>query len=83
MNDLPNSHSNTGTAAMYADDTTVTFGDGDTASLEFHINKELVNLENWLLSSNLPIANDFLTLSLSTQRFVRRKTILSCQIKLF
>ena len=52
INDLPNCF-NSGTAAMYADDTTVT-GD-DTASLEMQINKELECLNKWLVVNKLSL----------------------------
>lgn len=54
INDLPNCF-NSGTAAMYADDTTVTFSADDTASLEFQINKELESLDKWLIVNKLSL----------------------------
>ena len=54
INDLPNCF-NSGTVAMYADDTTVTFSAENTASLEFQINKELGSLENWLIANKLSL----------------------------
>ena len=46
---------NSGTAAMYADDTTVTFSADDTASLELQINKELECLNKWLVVNKLSL----------------------------
>ena len=54
INDLPNCF-NSGTVAMYADDTTVTFSAENTANLEFQINKELASLENWLIANKLSL----------------------------
>ena len=54
INDLPNCF-NSGTAAMYADDTTVTFSADDTASLELQINKELECLNKWLVVNKLSL----------------------------
>ena len=54
INDLPNCF-NTGTAAMYADDTIVTFNAVDTANLQSQMNTELVNLDNWLIANKLSL----------------------------
>ena len=54
INDLPKCF-DTGTAAMFEHDTTVIFTAEDTAGLEFHINNEFVNLENWLIANKLSL----------------------------
>ena len=54
INDLPNCF-NLGTAAMYTDDTTVTFSVDDTASPELQINKELECLNKWLVVNKLSL----------------------------
>ena len=77
INDLPNCF-NSGTAEMYADDTTVTFSADDTASLELQINKELECLNKWLVVNKLSLNVSKTEFMLVTTRQKRAYIIKDC-----
>ena len=57
---------------MYADDTTLTFTAGDTTSLEFQINNELKQVNQWLVANKLTLNVSKTELMLITTRQKRR-----------
>lgn len=54
INDLPNCF-NTGSVAMYADDTTVTFSAENVRNVELQMNNDLACLNNWLIVNKLSL----------------------------
>ena len=67
FNDLPNCF-NSGTAAMYADDTTVTFSSENTACLGYQINIEFLSFGNWLIANKLSFNISEIEFRLATKR---------------
>ena len=71
INDLPYCF-DTANATIYAHDTTLTFTAGDTTSLEFQINNELKQVNQWLVANKLTLNVSKTELMLITTRQKRR-----------
>jgi hypothetical protein len=54
INDLPNCLSNSH-PRMYADDTNLTYSGSDINTIQFHLNEDLENINEWLISNKLTL----------------------------